>query len=243
MLRFIGKGKRFALGLVFAGLTSLVALSVLAACSVFKPLTPVPATVSGTVKTADGSQVSGAVVQVKGTPNKTTTAKDGTFSLSGQGLGSSKLAIVTAWSEGYFVGWMELDPAKPAWKTNGTGVDITLKPLYTVDNYQYTWFTFEGVTGAASCALCHRESPEWDKDAHSQTAKNVRFITIYRGTNVKGDEGQAVQYSKEGKALAPDPSQPYYGPGFRLDNPSRAGNCASCHTPIAAKIANQKNCG
>src|SRR5205814_1874138 len=38
------------------------------------------------------------------------------------------------------------------------------------------------------------------------------------------------------------PSQPYYGPGYQLDNRSRAGNCASCHTPMASKSSNQQNC-
>ena len=80
-------------------------------------------------------------------------------------------------------------------------------------------------------------------DAHSQTAVNPRFITIYKGTDVEGNEGQGLSYGKDGQTLPPDPSKPYYGPGYRLDNPLRAGNCATCHTPMAAKISNEKNCG
>jgi hypothetical protein len=34
--------------------------------------------------------------------------------------------------------------------------------------------------------------------------------------------------------LPPDPAQPYYGPGYRLDFPDSFGNCAACHTPMAS---------
>jgi hypothetical protein len=34
--------------------------------------------------------------------------------------------------------------------------------------------------------------------------------------------------------LPPDLSRPYYGPGYKLDFPESAGNCAACHTPAAA---------
>ncbi|MBE0695541.1 MAG: hypothetical protein IH586_01330, partial [Anaerolineaceae bacterium] len=65
----------------------------------------------------------------------------------------------------------------------------------------------------------------------------------YNGTNANGQEGQPTQWGEKGKALPPDPSKPYYGPGFRLDTPDRAGNCATCHTPVASKVSNQNNCG
>jgi len=34
--------------------------------------------------------------------------------------------------------------------------------------------------------------------------------------------------------LPPDPDEPYYGPGYRLDNPNNPGNCGACHVPVAA---------
>ena len=34
--------------------------------------------------------------------------------------------------------------------------------------------------------------------------------------------------------LPPDPAEPYYGPGYRLDNPDHTGDCAACHVPAAA---------
>ena len=34
--------------------------------------------------------------------------------------------------------------------------------------------------------------------------------------------------------LSPDLSEPYFGPGYKLDFPNTSGNCASCHAPMAA---------
>ncbi len=150
---------------------------------------PLPSAISGTVVDANGP-VAGAIVQIKGAPGQTTTAKDGTYSFSGQGLGGTKLTTVVAWAPGHMVGWADLDSTKPVWKAGGSGVTITLKPLFTVDNNKYTWFTYNGVSGSASCGLCHREYPEWQADAHSQTAVNPRFLTMYTGTNVQGQVGQ-----------------------------------------------------
>ncbi|MGA9349422.1 MAG: carboxypeptidase regulatory-like domain-containing protein [Anaerolineae bacterium] len=202
-------------------------------------LTPLPPTISGVVIDAKGP-LAGAIVQVQGTPNKTTTAENGVFTLSG--IKGTTPIVLTAWSAGYYVGWVTLNPSAPDWK-GGSEISITLKPLPEKDNSQYPWFSFEGVTGTASCGLCHREYKEWQADAHSQAAKNQRFITIYTGTDVNGRQGQPVQWGSNGLPLPPDPSKPYYGPGFRLDNPNRAGNCATCHTPVASKVPNRLNCG
>ena len=118
-----------------------------------------------------------------------------------------------------------------------------MKPHYTGDNLDYAGFSFEGVKGSKSCGLCHPQNPEWEADAHSQSAVNPRFLTMYEGTDVKGQQGQMTKFGDAGKALPPDPTQPYYGPGFKLDYPNRAGNCAACHTPLASKISNIQNCG
>ena len=199
---------------------------------------PMPATISGTILTAAGP-AAGALVQIKGTDSKTTAAQDGSFQLSGAGKVSP--AMVTAWSPGYFIGWTELNPEASDWK-DGKDIQITLKPLFEEDNAQYPWFSFEGVKGSASCGLCHREYKEWQADAHSQSAKNKRFLSFYTGTDVNGNPGQDVSFDTEGKPRPPNPGQPYYGAGFLLDTPSRAGNCATCHTPVASKVPNDKNC-
>jgi len=202
-------------------------------------LTPLPSSVSGMVVDANGP-VAGAVVQIHGAPDKTTTSGDGTFVLDG--IQGTTPVVLTAWSSGYYVGSATLNPSAPDW-TGGQDIMIKLKPYYTTDNNEYAWFSFEGVQGSASCGLCHREYKEWQADAHSQAAVNPRFISMYTGADVNGRPGQLVQFGSNGSVLPPDPNQPYYGPGFELDNPGRAGNCATCHTPLASTSPNNQNCG
>lgn len=183
---------------------------------------PSQETISGVVRDADGP-VFGAVVRIQNTENKTTTAEDGTFTLGG--ITTTELVTVTAWAPGYYVGAATTIP--------GTGpITITLKPHYTTDNLDYEWFSFEGIKGSASCALCHPSYAEWKADAHSQSAVNPRFLTMYKGTDVHGNQSPPTRYGPSG-VLPPDPDEPYYGPGYKLDFPDRAGRCAACHTPLA----------
>lgn len=204
---------------------------------------PLPATISGKVRDANGP-VAGAIVQVQGTPNQTTTAADGSYRLHGQGLGGTGAVTVTAWSGGHYIGFTSLDASKPFWGDAGEGVDVDVKlrPLFEGDNHEYAWFNEKGVSGSAACGLCHREYTEWKQDVHSQSAINPRFVTMFRGTHVDGQKGQPTQFTSDGKALPPDPALPDTGPGFRLDNPEIAGTCAACHTPVAAKIPTTNTC-
>ena len=201
-------------------------------------LTPLPPKVSGVVVDA-GDPIADAIVQIQGTDNKTVTDAEGTFTLNG--ISGTTPLVVVAWSEDHYVGWTTLNPSDPEWK-GGQNLSLTLKPLPEKDNNLYPWFSFEGVKGSDSCGLCHREYSEFKADAHSTAGKNLRFLTIYSGTDVNGNQSQPVQWGSGGAALPPDPTLPYYGSGFRLDFPNRAGNCATCHTPIASKVPNQKNC-
>jgi hypothetical protein len=77
-----------------------------------------------------------------------------------------------------------------------------------------------------------------ENDAHAGAARNPRFLTMYNGTDVHGRQSPLTRYgfSRDYAViqLAPDPTQPYYGPGYKLDFPESAGNCAACHTPGAA---------
>jgi hypothetical protein len=61
---------------------------------------------------------------------------------------------------------------------------------------------------------------------------------MYNGTDVDGNQSPPTRfgYSRDYGAfpLPPDLSQPYYGPGYRLDFPNTAGNCSTCHVPVAA---------
>jgi len=194
--------------------------------------------VAGKIMNEKGA-VSGAIVQVQGTSNKTQTAEDGTYTLSG--LGDLSSVTLTAWSAGHYIGWIKLDPSSPDWK-GANNITIMLKALPQSDNSKYEWYSFNGVDGSAACGMCHREYTEWQADQHSRSATNDRFLDVYMGTDANGESGQATNFDVDGKPLPSDPSQPFHGPGFRLDNPSRAGNCASCHTPAASNVSNDQNC-
>jgi hypothetical protein len=201
-------------------------------------LTPLPTTISGVVMNEQGP-VTDAIVQLHGQPAQFKTAKDGTFVINGI-TGTTPL-VITAWSDGHYIGSTTVNPSAPDWQ-GGQGLTITLKSYYTSDNSLYSGFSFEGVSGSASCGLCHREYKEWQVDAHAQSAINPRFISMYTGSDVNGDPGQLTKLNQEGFAVPPDPNQPYHGPGFQLDNPDRAGNCATCHTPLASTSPNNQNC-
>ncbi len=199
--------------------------------------TPLPPTIAGVVTNADGP-VKGALVQIQGLPTQIHTDERGAYTFTGL-TGTAPIAV-TAWAAGHWIGWVSVDPASPDWK-GSDAINITLKQLPQRDNSKYEWFSAEGVDGSAACGLCHRAYKEWQADAHSQSATNLRFLTMYTGTNVNGQEGQPVEW-RNGAALPPDPHKPYYGPGLRRDTPDRAGNCASCHTPLAGKVSNEQNC-
>jgi hypothetical protein len=186
--------------------------------------------ISGVVVDASGP-VAGATVRVRATDNATVTAADGSFTLGGIAAGTP--VSFTAWAEGYFVGWTSAAPASV------DPITITIKPYYTTDNPDYTWFSMEGADGSASCGHCmvgHYE--EWLADAHSRSAANARFLTMYNGTDAHGNQSPPTRYASSSDygsfPLPPDLSQPYYGPGYRLDFPDTAGNCATCHVPAAA---------
>ncbi|MBI1279393.1 MAG: hypothetical protein GC179_14790 [Anaerolineaceae bacterium] len=194
--------------------------------------------VAGTIMTDDGP-VAGAIVQVQATDNKTQTAEDGTFSLNG--LKDLTSVVLTAWAPGHYIGWTKLDPTSPDWK-GSNHITIMLKALPQSDYSKYEWYSFDGTDGSAACGLCHREYTEWQADRHSMAATNDRFLDVYMGTDINGESGQQTNFDVDGKPLPPDSSQPFHGPGFRLDNPSRGGNCATCHTPTASNVSNDQNC-
>jgi len=128
------------------------------------PLEPVlpPGVIAGMVRNAEGP-VEGATVRVRLTENKATTDAKGSFTLS-EVAGTAPVSV-TAWADGYYVGW-----------TNGIAglvpVTITLKPYPATDNLDYDWFTWQGLVGSDSCSSCHPAYTEWKADAHSQSAVN-----------------------------------------------------------------------
>jgi len=218
------KAKRLAIAAL------LLALGVLlwAASNMAVPATPSSA-IHGVVVDDASAPVAGAVVRVRATANQTTTGTDGSFVLGELEAGTP--VSVTAWTEGYYVGWASAAPGPEP-------VTLTLKPYYTTDNAGYNWFSMEGAEGSQSCSHCMPSYEEWIADAHSQSAVNPRFLTMYNGTDVHGNRSSPTRYATSrdyGRfPLPPDPNLPYFGPGYRLDFPDSAGNCAACHVPAMA---------
>jgi hypothetical protein len=213
----------------------LAVFTLLSACSqpTLSP-TPIPTptlspdSIRGLVQNAEGARLPNAHVRVRTTENQT-TAVNGAFVLSD--FENTEPVSVTAWTEGYYVGWVSAQPA-------GDPVTITLKPYYTTDNPSYNWFSHEGAEGSLSCSHCMPCYQEWQADAHSRSAINPRFLTMYNGTDVNGNQSPLTRYAYSRDygsfPLRPDPNLPYYGPGYKLDFPDTAGNCAACHMPAAA---------
>lgn len=91
------------------------------------------------------------------------------------------------------------------------------------------------------CRDCHGEViyDEWAGSTHALGALNPIFHTLYNGTNMAGALGEGIRfgaspYYYNQEILPPAQGDGDPGPGFRLDNPETAGNCAACHLPSAA---------
>ncbi len=186
-------------------------------------------TLDGRVGTGDGP-LAGAVVRIQATDNQTVSAADGTFVLVG--LDPAVPVTVTAWAEGYFVAWIEAVPGDPV-------VSLTLRRYPLTDDPARNWMSIEGAAGSASCGRCMPALYEqWQGDAHAGSAVNPRFLTMYRGTDMDGNQSPPPRHATDpdyGRvALPPDTTRPYHGPGYKLDFPDTAGNCAACHVPAMA---------
>jgi mono/diheme cytochrome c family protein len=185
-------------------------------------------TVTGTVLDETGP-VAGATVRIQATTRETTTDSEGCFALGG--LAEGIAVTVTAWKGLYYCAKVKgvIPPA--------TEVTLTLRYYQTTDNPDYEWIA---PVGANSCTICKPGVTQiWlDNDAHAGSALNSRFLTMYNGTDTQGNRSPATQYGSSRDygsfPLRPDPNQPYFGPGYKLDFPGTAGNCAACHVPGAA---------
>jgi hypothetical protein len=206
--------------------------------------------VSGVVRTASGSPVAGATVSVRATSLRTASDSMGRYVL--RGLDADSPAVITAWGLGYYIG--ASDPITPG----ARGIDIALHALPSTDNPDYKWVSGFGTeAGSSNCQRCHSSSgpaaggsavedaaacllpfDEWVADAHAGSATNPRFLSMYSGTDLKGNRSPLTRHIWDKdyglRPLPPDPNLPYYGPGYKLDFTTTAGNCATCHVPVAA---------
>jgi len=170
----------------------------------------------------------GATVRIQATTNETTTDSKGRFTLTGLQAGAA--VTVSAWKHSYYCAKIE-NVVPPA-----TDLRLLLRLYQTTDNPNYDWMP---PIGDDSCASCKLEITQiWLKNAHAGAAQNPRFLSMYSGTDLDGNQSPltrlAVSRDYGTFPLPPDLSKPYYGPGYKLDFPDTTGNCAACHTPGAA---------
>jgi hypothetical protein len=118
---------------------------------------------------------------------------------------------ITAWDEGYYPGGVEVIAPQ-------AGVTITLIPHPTGDDVNHQWYTsMPDPEKPIGCGHCMVAFPQWVTNAHGTSGTNPRFFSLYNGTDVTGTATIT--------------------PGYKLDFPGTAGNCATCHAPGAAANA------
>jgi hypothetical protein len=195
---------------------------------------------------AENGPVAGAIVRVQTTTVSVVTSFRGEFSVPSVGLGSGPLPL-TAWAEGFFC-------AGPVMATPGDrNVVIELVSYQVADHPDYRWLSAvstEGEGEGQGCIVCHSRGSdldydlpvdEWLDDAHSRSAQNPRFLTMYLGTDLEGRTSPRttiwVDEDYGDQPLPPDSASPYYGPGYKLDFPESTGSCGACHLPVAAADA------
>jgi hypothetical protein len=217
---------------------------------VFRPFLRVSAKVAsheriigGVVRNDEGT-VSGAIVRIQTMEYSAVTGPEGEFELKIPASLSGTVKL-TAWAKGYFiVGPVETSPGE-------NDVTISLHRHSQLDNREYEWLPSYRPAGSdknQACSECHFRGEtvsgpalpvdEWLKDAHSKSAVNPRFITLHTGKDMSGRRSPSTRFRRVKDhgliPLPPDPEEPYYGPGYRLDNPDHTGNCGTCHLPAAA---------
>lgn len=204
---------------------------------------PSERSIRGIVRDDEGP-VPGAVVRIQTTEHSAITGSEGKFELAVPEYLSDPVKL-TAWAKGYYIdGPVEASPGEK-------DVTISIHRHSQWDNREYEWLPSlqsDGSDENQGCAECHFRGEgasvpdlpvdEWLKDAHSQSAVNPRFLTLHSGKDMSGRRSPSTRYrlTKDKKLyqLPPDPDEPYYGQGYRLDNPNNPGNCGACHVPVAA---------
>jgi len=190
------------------------------------------ALLSGTV-TDENGPVAGATVRIQGKTKSVRTDAAGFFQLTAP---AAKVINVGAWKQGYYCSVLR-EVAAPA-----QDLKLELRRHQTNDNPAYQWIPPETAKGAGGCSECHTAITEMSlKDAHMKAATNPRFLTMFNGTDLEGNQSPLTRYDYGTWSwkyiiipYPPDPTLPYYGPGYLLDFPGTTGTCTACHIPGAS---------
>jgi hypothetical protein len=167
-------------------------------------LTAQSSTVSGIVVDESGP-VTGAHVRVRATENSTITDANGQFTL--EALDTGQEIEITSWAPGYYIAYTNV--VLPA-----DDVTLTLRRYHTEDNENYQWGSPHSDADSSGCDECHPMIIEqWENNAHGGAIHNIRFYSLYNGTDISGNT--------------------QIDPGYLLDFPDTNGICAQCHAPAA----------
>ena len=185
------------------GMALFIGLSMASALVVFASASSVSAT--GVVVLHEGTPASGAWVRPQATDNLVYADMNGAFTITNLAEGVS--VILTAWYTGNKTGWMEVVPPIDE-------ITITLTPYDNGDDPNYEWNTSypDPANPVLGCGHCMRPAfDEWQHSAHAASGTNARFFSLYNGTDISATNTIT--------------------PGYKLDFPGTAGNCATCHAP------------
>ena len=141
----------------------------------------------------------GAIIRVQATELMAISTEDGSFSLSLEGWDDETYNL-TGWAPGYFCsGPFSAEPGEH-------DVIIELNKHADDDNPDYKWLPsrfYPGQGENQGCAECHSRAgtdlpfslpvDEWLLDAHSQSATNPRFLTMYNGTDMEGNQSPVTR--------------------------------------------------
>jgi hypothetical protein len=183
-----------------SGLMLALLLAVLAGLALLAPSGARTANIEGQVHDENGP-LAGARVRIKGTAIRSQTDAHGRFRLPH----SVSDRRVTAWKQGYFIGYSR---QRSSW-------DIYLTRLPARDNPLYEWVDpTPDLAESLNCGSCHAEIyREWSQSRHARSVTGRRFRNLYEGTDWHGHAN--------------------VGWGLLTQYPDGAGVCASCHAPAA----------
>jgi hypothetical protein len=161
------------------------------------------AIIRGDVRDVHGP-VAGAQVRFKGQQTSAVTDELGRFFLPGKPDHSHR---ITASKEGHLIA---------GGRANRRVLTFDLPLLPKDDCETYAWVDPRPNQAAhGNCANCHAAIyEEWSASAHSGSATDRHFLTMYDGSNWHGDTG--------------------HGWSLRDENPDGVGVCTACHAPTVS---------
>jgi len=178
-------------------------------------------TISGRTEDETGNVVDRATIRFKARKTMTRSDENGRFTLTGfVRSGGTRL---TSWKDGYYIAGTDIQPADSlvesvltSYSTHDNQHYIWIPPAVEGRSPPEE-FLIQTVLSLAACISfdrlflppassltlgcrdCHREVfDQWTAGAHSLGARNVRFFTMYNGTDMDGNQSPRTRHSYRG---------------------------------------------